>query len=70
MHDSGNEGYDPNVIFTSDEDDNIFDDIVDNNTMGYYDRMMSCKLLVRQHQLSHSNHCHGLQEKTLDLWFK
>ena len=36
--DSGDEGYDPNVIFTSDEDDNIFDDIVDNNTMGYYDR--------------------------------
>ena len=36
--DSGDEGYDPNVIFTSDEDDNIFDDIVDDNTMGYYDR--------------------------------
>ena len=36
--DSGDEGYDPNVIFTSDEDDNIFDDIVNNNTMGYYDR--------------------------------
>ena len=26
------------MIFTSDEDDNIFDDIVDDNTMGYYDR--------------------------------
>ena len=31
------EGTDHNVIFTSDEEDNIFDDVVEEDTMAYYD---------------------------------
>ena len=31
------EGIDHNVIFTSDEEDNIFDDVVEEDTMAYYD---------------------------------
>ena len=34
---SEDEGYNLNVIFTSDEEDNIFDDIVEDDTMAYCD---------------------------------
>ena len=31
------EGIDNDVIFTSDEEDNIFDDVVQEDTLGYYE---------------------------------